>query len=246
MPHLKDLKETIALYGADVARNLTIIEKGDLTLPFLLRVDIELPKTFVPRMPMSAADSENSTVPRVVTADTLMGCICGHSDVFYPVKTRSGNREFRNNAFKITHFDFDYALKPTPKLVFDADETGEIWLVTYDKATIQYHAVIHGEFFVNKISIHPRGAEKLNHEFAEICIRITDTRGLMLTPKIHLERGCHYVKINITNYALGQSLIKETKLKRLTKNADAELSVMPIKENVYQSFRMLAVGTKSH
>ena len=246
MPHLKDLKETIALYGADVEKNLTIIEKEDLTLPFLLRVDRELPKTFVPRMPKSAADSENSTVPRVVTADTLMGCICGHSDVFYPVKARYANEEFRNNAFKIVHFDFDYALKPTSKLVFDAEETGEMWLVAYDKATIQYHAVIHGEFFVNKVSIHPRGSEKLNHEFAEICIRITDTRGLMLTPKIHLERGCHYVKINITNYALGQSLIKETKLKRLTKNADAELSVMPIKENVYQSFRMLAVGTKSH
>ncbi len=244
MSQLADLKKVLELYGPGVSNNVKIFSKEEALMPFLLRIDRTLPKTYVPRMPASAATSENNTVPRVVTAETLMGCLCGHSDVFFPVVTREHNWEFKNNYFKILNFDFDYALHITKNLVFDAEDTGECWLVAYDKATTQYNPTLHGEFFVNRISIHARGSEKLNHTFAEICIRIIDSRGLMLTPKIHLAKGCHYVKLDITRYALGTKVMKEMKTKRMTQNADSELTVTSIKEDVYQSFYRLAVGVR--
>lgn len=244
MSQLTELKKVLELYGPDVSKNVKIFSKEEALLPFLLRIDQTLPKTYIPRMPKSAATTENSTVPRVVTAETLMGCLCGHSFVFDLVTNRWPNDDFKNNVYKILHFDFDYALRINKGLVFDAEETGECWLVAYDKATIQYNPTLHGEFFINRISIHARGSEKLNPTFAEICIRIIDSRGVMLTPNIHLGKGCHYVKLDITRYGLGTKVMKEMKTKRMTQNADAELSVTSIKEDVYQSFYRLAVGAR--
>ncbi len=244
MSTLKEIQDAIELFGEDVAKNVEIVKNTDLNPPILIRVDNELPKVFIPRMPRSAAFTENQTVPRVVTARTLMGCICGHAYVFDAVIERYPGQEYKNNVFKITAFEFEYALKPSTKLVFDAIETGEHWLIAYNKETTEYKPKIHGEFFVNKISILPRGSEKLNVRYAEVCIRVTGNEGLMLTPKIFLAKGCHYVKINITNYALGNSVIKKEKLKRLTEHSDSDLTVMTIKDDVYKSFYQLSVGHK--
>lgn len=243
MSDFKDLQEAIELFGEDVAKNLTVVKSDELNPPILLRIDNEIPKSFIPRMPRSAANSENQTVPRVVTARTLMGCICGHAYIFDQVITRYAADEYKNNVFKITAFDFEYALKPSVKLVFDAEETGEHWLIAYNKETTQYTPRLHGEFFVNKISIYPRGSENLNQRVAEICIRVTGSEGLMLTPKIWLPKGYHYAKINITNYALGNKVVKANKLTRMTEH-NVEVSVMAIKDNVYRSFYQLSVGNK--
>ena len=237
MSSKQDFDKALSLLGDEVNKNIVTITPKDLKIPLLFRIDAEVPKTFVPRMPKSAAYTENSTVPRVVTATTLMGCLTGHAHVFWLVTDRNPMEELISH-YRISAFEFEHAILPNKKLVYDAEESKEAWLIAYDKTTTEYKAKQYGEFFVIKVSMEARPNAKLNKEIAEIALEVTGNQGLPLGDTIVLSKGHYHLRVDTTTYALGTN--KELPKRMSTKDED-KIQVTPISASAYQSFRSLHV-----
>lgn len=234
----KNFKETVELFGKHVSDHVKIIEPSFFKVPLLFRVDEVVPKTFIARMPKSAANTENSTVPRVVTASTLLGCMCGHAGVIYYALNRDAGEPCANN-YQISAFEFDYALLPDSTLVFDALYNQEAWLVTYDKATIAYKPTHYGEIFIHKINTIMMGNSKVNKVIADMLLKVEDSRGLPLAGNLTLPKGHYYLKIDVTNYAA--DLVKGN-VKRMGFKDSDKIDVTTISESIYKSFREMSVS----
>ena len=241
MSDRQQLEKALKLIAPGAREELEIVDKQDFRHPVLIRIDNEVPKVFIPRMPQSASTSENNTIPRVVTADTLLGCICGHAHVFWLTKSREPGYEHKVHLFKISGFDANVAVRPSKKLVFDVNETGEMWLMAYNEKTTGWVPFSMGEMFVTEVRILPNGGSEINTEIAKVCVSVTDHRGLWLTPKIFLEKGFYHVTIDATLYAIGNQTQKDTGLKRTTMNT-TKLSHISISEAAFKSFRKLVLG----
>lgn len=235
-----DLLRTIDLYGKHVSEHVKIIDPTFLKVPLLFRVDEKVPKTFIPRMPQSANPTENQTVPRVVTATTLLGCMCGHGGIIWLVMTREPN-ETGNNHYQINAFTFDWALLPDKSLVFDAHDTQEAWLVTYDKSTIDYRPTHYGEFFVHKVNMIIQGNSKVNKLIADILLKIEDSRGLPISGNHVLPKGHYYLKIDVTHFGINE---KECEAKRMNFKDSEKIDITPISASAYDSFRKVSVSRR--
>ena len=237
MTSKSDFNESLELLGKHVTEHVTVIEPKDLKVPLLFRVDETVPKTFIARMPKSAAQSENSTVPRVVTATTLLGCMCGHAAMIHLILTR-WHGEGGNNFYHISAFPFDYALQPDKTLVYDAEDTKEAWLITYDKSTVEYRSIPYGEMFFHKVHVIVRGNSKLNKTIADLLVKVDDPRGLPLAGDKVLEKGYYYLKLDVSNYALGTG--KGVPDRMHFEDID-KIDITPISASVYKSFRDVSV-----
>ena len=240
MSHLKDLEDQISLFPPDVASNVEIVRSKDLPIPFSIRIDEKLPLAFIPRLPATAARYENKTVPRVVSAPTLIGCMTGHGHMLWLVTNRELG-EPGNNFYKISGFEFEVALKPTKKLVYDADDSGELWHTTYNKETINYPHFNVGEMFIHKVSTIVVGDAKVNKTEVEFFVKVLDPRGIMLTDKTKLEQGYYLIKGDFSRYATNSS---KDAPKRLSFKEDHLFNVTEIKAGIYKSFRDISVTKK--
>lgn len=235
----KDFDKAVELLGPHVSENVTKFTPKDLTVPFLFRLDANVPKNFVPRMPASAAQSENNTVPRVVTATTMFGCMSGHAGMVAFLWDRAGS-ETPDNHYKISAFTFEFGLFPNKKLVYDAEDNKEAWLITYDKESLSYRPVPIGEMFFHKLSMTVMGKSKVDTRVAEFLAHITLEEGMPLCEGIHLKKGFYYIKANMTKYALSS----KTGIKRATIKDKEIFTVTPISASVFKNFRDISVGTK--
>ena len=237
MSSQEDFEKAISLLGDAVTKNVTTLEPKDLKIPLLFRVDVEVPKTFIPRMPKSAAHTENATVPRVVTATTLLGCMCGHAHMFWLIRDRRAKEELESH-YVISAFEFDYALGPNKKLVYDADESKEAWLIAYDAKTTEYRAKKYGELLIMKVSVESRPNEQVNKEISEVAVRVDGDQGLPLGDNIVLTKGFYHLRIDTTTYGLpgGKDLPK-----RMSTKDDSKIQVTPISSGTYAAFRQLYV-----
>ena len=237
MSSQKDFDKAVELLGPKVTENATKITPKDLKIPYLLRVDESVPKSFVPRMPASAASSENNTVPRVVTAPTLVGCMCGAAVMLYLLWDRRVG-ETGNNFYKISGFPFEHALLPNKKLVYDAEDTGEAWLIAYNKDTVEYKALPFGELFFHKVSMTVKGNSKINNQIVEFLVKVSHPEGIPFTKDIFLEKGHYYVKGDFTSYALPDA---KGIPKRMSDEDSEKFVVTSITESVYKSFKDVSV-----
>ena len=237
----KDFDYSVDLLGKHVSDHVKIIDPTFLKVPLLFRVDEVVPKTFIPRMPKSANETENSTVPRVVTATTLLGCMCGHTAMLWLITTRELG-ESGNNFYKISAFPFDFALLPDKSLVFDAHDTEEAWLITYDKTTVEYRSIDYGEMFFHKVSTVIQGNSKVNKVIADVLIKVDDSRGLPMAGNHVLEKGHYYLKMDLTYYAKES---KEHGTKRMNFKDSEKIDITPVSSSVYKSFKDVSVCKKS-
>lgn len=234
----KDFDHAVSLFGKDVEDHVKKLNAKDLKPSLLFRLDDLLPKVFIPRMPKSAASSENSTVPRVVTATTILGCMCGHAGMIWNVLERDiGKRPC--NHYKLSAFNFEKALFPDKTLVFDAEDTQETWLIAYDKSTIAYQAFHYGEIFFHKVSVTTQALSKIDKTVADILVEVIDVRGIYFSEGIFLEKGHYYIKLDVSNYAKKSNNFK---VKRMTYRDSDKVDVMKISPSVYKSFRDISVG----
>lgn len=233
----KEFLETVELLGPNVSDNVEIIEPKELKVPLLFRVDEEVPKLFIPRMPKSAAVTENSTVPRIVTATTLLGCINGHANMLnWVLGQRPENTP--SNFFKISGFEFDYALLPNNKLVYDAKDTREAWLITYNKETISWKSIPYGEMFFHRLDVTVLGNSPINKIMGDILLKVDGELGFPVAEGMILEKGHYLLKINLTTYALpGAKHLP----KRMNYKDSHLIELTPISANVYKSFKDISV-----
>ena len=190
--NFKDFQEFISLLTPKVQKNIRIVTKQDTQL---LHIDIKTPKEFIPMLPRRAAKTEDNTVPRITVADTLLGCIYGYSSAIYEFESQPDIQ-----GYYISSLDFDYALKVNRFLVYDAETTGEHWLVCYNESTKTYKPNKIGKMFFTKTT-RTRSNDKLVLQIeSEIVIEVFKGCEFKLTTVDALKTGYWRVKINMTKH----------------------------------------------
>lgn len=113
----------------DMQKSMTVLNGVD----FLHISTDQAIKKMRPRIGFRQMKVEDRTIPRICGASNLVGCIYGHTAVrdMY-VDCYAGNRVDKwNGVFAIYKMPVESVIKPSKRLVPDAPQTGEIWIVPY-------------------------------------------------------------------------------------------------------------------
>ena len=157
---LKDFLTTVSLLQPKVRENVEILTNDEESTP-LLHIAMGKQDFLVPNISRRAGTKEDNTVPRVHTSMTVHGCMIGYASVmhnfydFVPGNTStssSGKAVAYRGGYYILAVDHRFAVKPNSKLVYDAKESDEVWLITYDKETIQYPCHVAGKIFPKQVT----------------------------------------------------------------------------------------------
>ena len=230
----KDLKETMSLYRPEVRKNVKVAEPSDFPLPTAFHITLPgVPNPFWPRLPNSAAPSEDDTVPRVIAASTLVGCMNGAGYVYSNATARREGDYSCHNYYHILGMNFDQCLLPNNNLVYDAEDTQEQWLVSYNKETRNYKHFQVGEFFFHSLSEVIQPNNYVNKTQCTFFLSVEKDPGLAVTKGKVLKKGFYRLEIDMSRYI--------SKKERMRFDEDDLVVVSPIEEALYKSYRKLSV-----
>lgn len=191
----QDFNNFMDLQNTKVKKNVEIVTPETLNQSFFLHIDNKIINNFIPMLSRRAALTEDNTVPRITVSDSLFGCIMGHSG------TEHNFHKDPEQGFYINKIDFNYALKPNNKLVYDALETNEHWLITYNKRTIKYKAEVIGKMFIQDILYVRNGNKKsITDSITTFMIEISEDIDIVFKPGYRMKKGFYKLKLNITNW----------------------------------------------
>lgn len=190
----EEIQKWISLQSKEVRDNSLIVDCVNLKQNFMLHIDKETPKVFVPMMPRSASLTENNTAARITVAPNLVGCFIGYARAETDFLAGSASDVIKSTQFKggysICSLPFTHAIFPAPKLVYDSKRSNEHWLVTYNQQTLEYVPEKIGKLFVSKVTYLAETGKLPSPEF-EIYIEVNKPSGILFSPSIHLKAGYH-------------------------------------------------------
>ncbi|MDD2879743.1 MAG: hypothetical protein PHQ58_04855 [Rhodoferax sp.] len=234
----EDIRNWMALQSNEVKDNCVIVDSESMQQDYMLHIDKEMPKVFIPMMPRSAALTENNTVARITVAPTLIGCFIGYSRAEDDFMEGSHKNVIKAINFKggydICILPFRHAIQPSPKMVYDSKRSGEHWLVNYNEQTREYVPEKIGKLFVSKVSYLARTGNMPKPEF-EIYIEVDKAEGILLSPSIHLKKGYHIATISF-----------ERKKNVGSSNEEDNFSVVEIDKESYDKVKRLSASLLSH
>lgn len=121
-------------------------------------------KRFIPAISQRQAPTEDRTVPRVCVSPHLVGAICGHA----AVSMDAIDSWFNKKMFEMSIYDMPFTeyVKPNAKLVFDAEDTDEHWVVPNDMKSVTFKADIIGTFVLySSVDIFDQGISTFELSF---------------------------------------------------------------------------------
>lgn len=197
----QDVLDWFLIQSKAVQRNSKIVSREDSGYATMLHIDKNMPKLFVPRMPRSAVDSENDTTARITVAPTLLGCFLayqrGVNDFFTGSRPDKTNDQFRGG-YDICELDFDFYIEPNEKLVHDAPSTGEKWLVSYDKKTLQYKPSKIGKIFVSQVTAIAQSGRVPKLKMVVYAWH-ESSRDMLLTENVPLSAGYYRLEFDMSH-----------------------------------------------
>ena len=118
----------------DMKKNMTVVRD----IPFYhISFDAKI-KKMRPRIGERQAKQEDRTIPRICGAPHLQGCILGHTGVMNAYDRKPGDDDSQwNGQMAIYEIKASGYIRPTKKLVFDVNETDEIWIVPFDPSVYE-------------------------------------------------------------------------------------------------------------
>lgn len=199
----KDFQIFYDLINPKTKKQVEIITPEILQQDFLLHIDVKTPNAFIPQMPRRASSKEDNTIPRVTVSPSLLGCIIGYAKLEYDFFNNVKNGCYINKIL------FEYALKPTTNLVYDADITDEVWLVSYNKQTFKYKPITIGQLFINNITYKKSKKDSTRFDIiADIYIAIEEDNKLLFKSNSniyfdknkYMTKGFYKVTLNMGNW----------------------------------------------
>ncbi len=186
-----ELETFLSLSIDKVNKNVEIISKDQLGQDYMLHIspDNMHNKAYVPWIGYRQAKSEDRTIPRITVAPTLLGCYVGYSNLFnnffsyYP-----DNNDSYKQGLYIHEIEFDTALKPNTKLVYDQKRSDEHWLVTYNQDTKKYKGRLIGKLFLQSINATSVGKKPVVCT-AIMYVEVRKKEGIRLSKNIFLNQG---------------------------------------------------------
>jgi len=141
--------------NSEARTNLRTVHRSEVIGQCMLHIDKNPPKAFTPRMPRSAEDGEDCTIPRVTVSQSLTGCIVGYHRLdgdFLGSQEQSKDDPFLGG-YVISQLDFDYAIKPNARMVPSGPRSDEYWLVHYSEKTREYIPSEVGRLFATSCTV---------------------------------------------------------------------------------------------
>lgn len=203
---IEEIKEQLKLCSNDVIKNAKIITPSDIGQDFLLHVAVKKWDEFVPNISRRASSKEDNTVPRLHTAPTILGCVRGFGIIDYLIGSKIPNDSdkdkndddqysFYRGGLYIHKVNFDVAIAPNKKLVFDAPDTDETWLITYNENTRTFPATVIGRIVLGQLTTVPRLGELPLTTF-KLFIEINDNEGIKFDDTNTLTSGYYEIDID--------------------------------------------------
>lgn len=192
-PHM----ETFLKLTTDrVARNVSVVSNKMIDQKFMLHISSDKMnnKPYVPWIGRRQAETEDRTVPRITVAPTLYGCYIGYAQF---ITQFFGYNPDNDTGYKqglyIHEIEFEEALKPNNRLVYDSTRSDEHWLVTYDLDTRTYKGKVIGKMFINELKVKPVSGKEVVVA-ATIYVEINKPEGVRLSKNYFLSKGYHVIE----------------------------------------------------
>lgn len=198
---LEEILNFVKLQTDKVQSNVTIVGHFETRQPFLFHITPEKNPKYIPRVGYRQHDTEDRTVPRITVADTFFGCLIGYASLMYnflygEVSVGSEMKDFANGLY-IRKLIFKYALKPNKKLCYDASQSNEHWLVTYNEQSREFQSERIGKFFINQMTIQPKN-KGLKDTLFQIYLQLTEPVWFSDTTKLNAGYYDIWFKLNDT------------------------------------------------
>lgn len=112
-------------------------------------------KKFTPYVTRRTSNNENTSIPRVSVAPSILGCFIGYcsawGDSMYPDISKKSTK----NGWYLYDIPYRECIRPSEKVLWDVGYTDEHWLVTYDTVSRQYPASIVAKMFYSEMILRP-------------------------------------------------------------------------------------------
>lgn len=234
----EDFYQWFSVQSKEVQVNGKIVSAEDCDQDYMLHIDKQTPAIFVPRLPKSAAKSENDTTARITVAPNLVGCMIGYARIEADVtggtsKDKVEKTQFRGG-YDICELPFKHCLFPNEKLVFDSQRSQEHWLVSYNKETLEYKPTKVGKLFISKITYETVTGKEPVARF-EIYIEVNKEGGFKFSPGIYLDKGFYRATVSFDRENDKGSV-----------NEERHFKVEPINPEGYKTAKQLSAAMLSH
>lgn len=209
----QEIIEYLSALLGDAVSELTLFSAGEVNRP-LYHVSMNPNvRIFSPKVSSRTLSSEDRSVPRVSTSTSLIGCLNGYQSMF----TDMAGRERKNftGLYTVYELPYQYAVKPSKKLLSDVETSDEYWLVSWKKETYSIRPNTVCEFTIPQVqtTYGSDGEDQRVTMFLKVL-----GESLYLTHDVKLVKG--YYEITLRNYDYDYPLENNNKIevKEITEN----------------------------
>lgn len=247
----EQMKDFLDLQLDEVSQKLTIInplntqnttywrDRPDPGKLDFYRIDKVVPEKLFPNMPKSAMSNENTTVPRITCAPSLIGCIVGYfraeQDLLDSGRYGKDVKKTYKGGYYITTIEPELILKPATGLVSDQERSDEHWIVPFNSDHVSFTPKQIGKFFITKLTHINVGGQNVPPKL-EMEVLLECTQELCIGPGIVIDKG--YWKFDIHWESLYARDVRKT--------LEAVKNLTRIEEDVYTSSKKLSANLLSH
>lgn len=209
----QEIIEYLSALLGDAVSELTLFSAGEVNRP-LYHVSMNPNvKIFSPKVSSRTLSSEDRSVPRVSTSTSLIGCLNGYQSMFTDMAGRA--RKNFTGLYTVYELPYQYAVKPSKKLLSDVETSDEYWLVSWKKETYSIKPNTVCEFTIPQVqtTYGSDGEDQRVTMFLKVL-----GESLYLTHDTKLVKG--YYEITLRNYGYDYPLENNNKIevKEITEN----------------------------
>jgi hypothetical protein len=208
-------------------KSFEILSKNETLQSFLIRIDKNPPKAFVPLMPVKAMEGEDRTIPRISLASTINDCLNGYA-VYYNdiIYGKLHKYDTFKNGYIISKLNFDCCVIPKKKLLPDVKDTKEHWIVGYNKDHISFKQETIGKIVFKEMVTTSTSAQKKNNDIKITwCVEVLNEEGLYFTDKLFLNKGWHEVTVDYQTDIMTHTELSRSDFDKVKKLSAALLSL---------------------
>lgn len=175
------------LLGEETTKELKLFSANEINRP-LYHVSMNTNiKAFTPKVSKRTVKGEDRTVARISTSPSLVGCLNGYQSILDDMLKRK-EKNFEG-LYRVYELPYQYAIKPSKKLLQDVDISDEYWLVSWKKETWSTVPNTAADFTIPKIE-NVFGSDGIDKT---VVFYIRAYKELYITNDLKLKPGYHRV-----------------------------------------------------
>lgn len=143
---MSDIEEYVGLVAPGVMKHLKVKTSNELgTDTFIHITPTKTVKVFEPQISRRGAWTEDNKLPRTNVALSVLNALSAYAQAYHDFVNNGGGR------YTILGLKAEQVVEPSVKLVYDAKQTGELWILGYDDKHRQIAPEELGEFFIGEV-----------------------------------------------------------------------------------------------